>query len=65
MNYKVQQEAIKKSYECYYCDKFVPTDNRDDYEKHVVLSHDGKLAYPSLLDLKKHNLKPQGKSWES
>jgi hypothetical protein len=60
-----QQEAIKKSYECYYCDKFVPTDNRDDYEKHVVLIHDGKLAYPSLLDLKKHNLKPQGKSWES
>ena len=65
MNYKFQQEAIKKSYECYYCDKFVPTNNRNDYEKHIVLSHDGKLAYPSLLDLKKHNLKPQGKSWES
>ena len=60
-----QQETIKKSYECYYCDKFVPTANRDDYEKHVVLSHDGKLAYPSLADLRKYNLKPKGKSWES
>jgi hypothetical protein len=59
-----QQEAIKKSYECYYCDKFDPTDNRDDYEKHVVLSHDGKLAYPSKVDLEKNNLKPQGKEWE-
>jgi len=53
MNYKVQQEAIKKSYECYYCDKFVPTDNRDDYEKHVVLTHDNKPAYPSKADLEK------------
>ncbi|MGN6622535.1 MAG: hypothetical protein ACTHKK_00145 [Candidatus Nitrosocosmicus sp.] len=40
-----KQETIKKSYECYYCDEFAPTDNRDDYEKHVVLSYDGKLAY--------------------
>jgi hypothetical protein len=47
-----QQKAIKKSYKCYYCDEFVPTDNRDDYEKHVVLFHDGKLAYPSWWTLK-------------
>jgi len=40
-----QQKAKKKSYECYYCDKFDPTNNKDDYEKHVVLSHDGKLAW--------------------
>jgi hypothetical protein len=59
-----QQEVIKKSYERYYCDEFASTDNRDDYEKHVVLSHDGKLAYPSLVDLKKNNLKSQGKTWE-
>ena len=41
------------SYECYYCDYFTPTDDKDDYEKHVVLFHDGKLAYPSLADLEK------------
>jgi hypothetical protein len=52
------------SYECYYCDEFDPTDNRDDYEKHVVLLHDGKLAYPSLIDLDKNNSKPKGKYWE-
>ena len=43
---------------------FAPTDNRDDYEKHIVLSHDGKLAYPSLIDLEKHSLKPKGKDRE-
>ena len=59
-----QQEAIKKSYECYYCDKFDPTGNRDDYEKHIVLSHDRKLAYPSKADLERNNLKPQGTEWE-
>ena len=58
------QEATKKSYECYYCDKFDLTGNRDDYEKHVVLYHDGKLAYPSKVDLERNNLKPQGREWE-
>ena len=48
-----QQEKIKKSYACYYCNEFVPTYNRDNYEKHVVLSHDGKLAYTSLADSRK------------
>jgi uncharacterized C2H2 Zn-finger protein len=50
-------------YKCYYCD-FIPTNDKDDYEKHVVLSHDRKLAYPSLADLEKNNLKPKGKHWE-
>jgi len=56
LNELSQQETIKKSYACYYCDKFVPTDNRDDCEKHVVLSHDGKLVFPSKADLKRNNL---------
>ena len=62
MNY----DSLKKSYlfECYYCNEFVPTNIRNDYGKHVVLSHYGKLAYPSLSGLKSNNLKPQGKSWE-
>jgi hypothetical protein len=65
-NYDFEYVSADSSYlyECYYCDKFDPTDNRDDYEKHVVLSHDGKLAYPSKIDLEIKNLKPQGRSWE-
>jgi hypothetical protein len=51
-------------FECYYCKEFLPTYNRDTYEKHVILIHDGKLAYPSLADLEKHILKPKGKYWE-
>lgn len=39
-------------YECYYCNEFVPTDERYSYGRHVILSHDGKLAYPSLVDSK-------------
>ncbi|MER5174627.1 MAG: hypothetical protein ABJB76_08505 [Candidatus Nitrosocosmicus sp.] len=51
-------------HECYYCDRFIPTDNRETYQKHVVLSHENKPAYPSLVDLEKNKLKPQGKKWE-
>jgi hypothetical protein len=43
---------------------FISTYVQKDYEKHVILSHDKKLAYPSLLYLEKNNLKPQGKKWE-
>jgi len=66
-NYDSDSNAfIDKShlYECYYCDEFVPTDNRDIYEKNVILSHDGKLAYPSLTYLEKRNLKPPRKKWK-
>ena len=56
MNYFIKQETLKKSYQCYYCDKFDQTENRDDCEKYVVLSHDGKLAFPSKADLKRNNL---------
>ncbi|MGN6347732.1 MAG: hypothetical protein ACTHKC_06815 [Candidatus Nitrosocosmicus sp.] len=59
-----KQETIKKSYECYYCDEFALTDNRDDYEKDVIFSRDGKLAYPSLVDLNKLTISPKGKIWE-
>ena len=32
---------------------FQPTTNKKEYEKHVMPSHDGKLAYPTLVYLKK------------
>ena len=52
-------------FKCYYCDRFTPTSIEQDYLKHVVLTHENKPAYPSMADLIKNNLKPQGKSWES
>jgi replicative DNA helicase Mcm len=52
------------SFECYYCDKLPSTTNEEEYLKHVVLNHNNKPAYPSLPDLEKNNLKPQGKKWE-
>jgi len=52
------------SFECYYCDKLPSTTNEDEYRKHVVIYHNNKPAYPSMADLIKNNLKPQGKSWE-
>jgi hypothetical protein len=51
-------------FECYYCDKFVPIDNEQEYLKHVVLNHNNKPSYPSKADLVKNNLKPRGKRWE-
>jgi hypothetical protein len=51
-------------FECYYCDEFSGTDYKIDYEKHVVLEHPNKLAYPSIVDLKKRDISPKGKEWE-
>ena len=59
---KIQQNL--KAYECYYCSNFPSTTNKADYERHVVLNHHNKMAYPSKTDLEKNNLKPQGKRWE-
>ena len=61
---EVNYNSSRKSYlfECYYCDKFLATTNQTDYEKHVVLNHNNKSAYPSKADLLNNNIKPQGKS---
>jgi hypothetical protein len=51
-------------YSCYYCDNF-ETNNKRDYESHVVLRHPrGKLCYPSKADLKLPGIQPKGKDWE-
>ncbi len=41
---------------CYYCNDFLPTEYKNDYERHIVLNHPGKPAYPSVVDMKKTNL---------
>ena len=59
-----REKQDQEAYECYYCDAFISTNNRNTYEKHVILSHDGKLAYPAKADLEKNDLKQQGKKRE-
>ena len=63
---EIKDDSSKKSclFECYYCDKFLPTTNENEYRKHVVLTHHNKPAYPSIVDLEKNNLKPHEKYWE-
>jgi len=58
--------TIKKIYDysCYYCENFQPTNQRSNYENHIILLHPGKLSYPSKADLEKLGLQRQGKSWE-
>ncbi len=52
----------KLIYLCYRC-KF-ETDIQIEYERHSVLNHPGKPAYPNLADIEKEGLKPQGKPLE-
>ncbi len=49
-------------FKCYYCS--YETNVEREYERHVVLRHQGKIAYPSEIDLEKLGLKAQGKNWE-
>ena len=52
------------TYECYYCEDFPSTMEKTEYQRHVISTHAGKLAYPSGSDLVKNKLKPKGKTWE-
>ena len=58
----IQEKKNKLLYGCYRCE--FETDIQIEYEKHCVLTHPDKPAYPSLTDIEKDGLKPQGKSWE-
>jgi hypothetical protein len=49
-------------YSCYYCD--YNTNNKDHYERHIILRHDHCIAYPNMAEIEKRGLKPQGKDWE-
>ena len=51
-------------YSCYYC-KGCQTNQKDEYEHHVVMKHPGKVAYPGLADLIRLGIQPQGRSWET
>ncbi len=49
-------------YSCYYCD--YETNNKNEYESHIVLKHLGKLSYPGKKYLEKLGLQLKGKNWE-
>ena len=35
------------------------------YVRHCVITHANKTAFPSLVEIEKYGLKPQGKRWET
>jgi predicted nucleic-acid-binding Zn-ribbon protein len=41
-------------FKCYYCS--YQTNIEREYERHVVMKHPGKLAYPSDMDLERKGL---------
>ena len=49
-------------FDCYYCN--FQTNNKDDYERHIVLHHPRKLSYPSKADLEKMSIEGKDKPWE-
>jgi hypothetical protein len=57
-----QNIAQSLIFPCYYCD--YGTNDEDDYERHVIMKHPSKVAYPNKLEVEKLGLKAQGKSWE-
>jgi hypothetical protein len=50
-------------YSCYYCNG-LQTDVKYEYERHVILKHPDKPAYPCKIDLIKLKIQAKGKSWE-
>ena len=48
-------------YSCYYCD--LNTDIKIDCDRHVVLKHPRRLAYPRVASITEEGLIPQGKPW--
>ena len=53
---------------CYYCEKagnLFETYDEMEYFKHGSRKHYNKPMFPNMVAIEKHNLKPQGKEWES
>jgi hypothetical protein len=50
-------------YSCYYCNTY-QTDLEKNYERHVILTHPKRPAYPSKVDLERLGIHGQGKRWE-
>lgn len=57
------KEKNKIIYSCYHGCNF-QTHSKQEYQKHYVINHPGKPAYPTIADILKNGLTPQGKPWE-
>jgi hypothetical protein len=62
-NLIIQKMPYKPRFDCYYCDGY-QGDIEADYERHVVLKHPRKQAYPSKVDLENLGIHGKGKEWE-
>jgi hypothetical protein len=60
---KQQEQSSSSLFRCYHCDTF-QTNDEDQYKSHNAMKHYSRPIFPTTADLEKHNLKPQGKSWE-
>jgi hypothetical protein len=55
----------KFDFQCYTIDCEFVTNNKADYERHVVTKHYGKgLCYPGKIDIKMRGWTAQGRTWE-
>ena len=62
-NTTVIQQQRQLKFDCYYCNIF-QTNNKEEYESHVVLRHPGRPCYPSKPNLARFELEAKGKEWE-
>lgn len=60
---KQQDQSSSSLFRCYHCDTF-QTNDEDQYKSHNAIKHYSRPIFPTKVDLEKHKLKPQGKSWE-
>ena len=60
---KQQEQSSSSLFRCYHCDTF-QTNDEDKYKSHNAIKHYPRPIFPTKVDLEKHKLKPQGKSWE-
>ena len=56
-------EVASDQYHCYYCP--YQAKNIKEYERHVVLKHPKKPAYPGKADMQSLGLSPKGNKWEA
>jgi hypothetical protein len=62
-NLIIKKMPYEPRFDCYYCDSY-QSDTEADYERHVVLKHPKKQAYPSRADLEKLGIRGKGREWE-
>ena len=55
--------GLESNISCYYC--AYQTNIKEEYERHVVLKHPKKPAFPGKADMESLGLSPKGNKWEA